>query len=392
MKYAALYYKNTENFGDDIQTYASLQYLKKIDYIIDRESIDDFVPDKKEYVAAILNGWYQHRKYNFPMSPYIYPKLVSMHFTSDDPYDIVTTKKNYDYLDGFAKDAITKFGKVGCRDYGTLKVLQEKGYDCYFSGCLTLTIDNISKVEKKPYICLVDLDDKIVNYIKSITNLEVKVMTHEVNQVKYSKLSFDQRMNRVKEYLTIYQNAQLVITNRLHVALPCLALQTNVVLVYYDCFKDRLETYKEYLNVYSEKEILKESMENLLKLKNPKKYLKIRENLKKECTDFINECENINPDIKKLPDIGFYKNYLIPKCNYIENIFLSGINEKKEHIKQMQKKIWDLEGTVKWYREDEIEKIKKIDELQNIVNELQDNIDRRFINRVTRKIKSIFKK
>lgn len=365
MKYAALYYKDTENLGDDIQCYAALQYLPQVDYVIDRENIDAFVPNEKEYVYAILNGWYQHKKYNFPISPYIYPKLVAMHFTQFDPYDIVSSNNSYDYLEGFAKKVMSQFGSIGCRDYGTLEALKEKGYDCYFSGCLTLTIDQIDKVCKKPYICLVDLDEKIVEYIKNNTNMEVKVMTHEVDPNEYSKLSFEQRMNNVKDYLTIYQNASLVITNRLHVALPCLALETKVILVYYDCFKDRLETFKDYVTNISEEELLSTSIEELLKIENPTKYLNIRKNLKKECSDFIRESEKLKLDISKLPDLDFYKNYLIPKCDYMENIFLRGINEKKKRIDDMQKKIWDLEGTVKWYREDEVEKNKLIERLKN---------------------------
>lgn len=373
MKYGALYYEKTENFGDDIQCYAALQYLPRVDYIIDREHIDDFVPDEKEYVATICNGWYQHNKFNFPMSPYIYPKLIAMHFTNKDPYDIVTTKENYDYLDGFSKKILTSYGKIGCRDKGTYEIMKSKGYDCYFSGCLTLTIDNIGKVEKKPYICVVDLNEKIVNHIKNNTDLEVKVMTQSVDPNEYSKIPFNERMKRVKNYLTIYQNASLVITNRLHVALPCLALKSNVVLVYYEEFKDRLETFKSYVNNMTEEELLNSKVEDLLKLENPKEYLKIRNSLKKECKEFIDECEKKKFDNEKLPDLDFYKNYLIPKCDYMEKIFIDGINEKKERINEMQKIIWDLEGTVKWCRAyiEELEKGKKQNKFLDKISSLR---------------------
>ena len=60
MKYGLLYYKDTDNIGDDIQTYAQKQFLPRIDYLIDRESLNLFVPNEKEKVATIMNAWYLH--------------------------------------------------------------------------------------------------------------------------------------------------------------------------------------------------------------------------------------------------------------------------------------------------------------------------------------------
>lgn len=48
MKYGLLYYKDTDNIGDDIQSYATSQFLPRIDYLIDREKIELFTPSKKE--------------------------------------------------------------------------------------------------------------------------------------------------------------------------------------------------------------------------------------------------------------------------------------------------------------------------------------------------------
>ena len=50
MKYGLLYYKDTGNIGDDIQSYAASKFLPKIDYMIDRENIEMFAPNKKEKV------------------------------------------------------------------------------------------------------------------------------------------------------------------------------------------------------------------------------------------------------------------------------------------------------------------------------------------------------
>ena len=65
MKYGLLYYKDTDNIGDDIQTYAQERFLPKVDYLIDRENLESFVPNKKEKVKLIMNAWYIHDIFNF---------------------------------------------------------------------------------------------------------------------------------------------------------------------------------------------------------------------------------------------------------------------------------------------------------------------------------------
>ena len=47
MKYGLIYYKNTHNLGDDILSYVGKKFLPKVDYYIDREHLDVFIPDEK---------------------------------------------------------------------------------------------------------------------------------------------------------------------------------------------------------------------------------------------------------------------------------------------------------------------------------------------------------
>ena len=43
---------DVENIGDDIQSYAAIRFLPKIDYYIEREKLDLFLPSKKEQVIT----------------------------------------------------------------------------------------------------------------------------------------------------------------------------------------------------------------------------------------------------------------------------------------------------------------------------------------------------
>ena len=54
MKYGLIVFRETENIGDDIQSYAALKFLPKVDYYVEREHMDTFVPNNKEYVREII--------------------------------------------------------------------------------------------------------------------------------------------------------------------------------------------------------------------------------------------------------------------------------------------------------------------------------------------------
>ena len=44
MEYGLVVFNHTDNLGDDIQSYAAMQFLPKVDYLIDREAMDVFCP------------------------------------------------------------------------------------------------------------------------------------------------------------------------------------------------------------------------------------------------------------------------------------------------------------------------------------------------------------
>ena len=58
--------------------------------------MDLFVPDEKEYVATIVNGFYLHYPFTFQISPYILPYFIGIHFTKD-----AFVYNDYSYLDGY---------------------------------------------------------------------------------------------------------------------------------------------------------------------------------------------------------------------------------------------------------------------------------------------------
>lgn len=352
MKYGLLYYKDTDNIGDDIQSYAASQFLPKIDYMIDREHLNEFVPKKKEYVKTIMNAWYIHDKFNFGISPYINPLLISMFF-KNFPYTSGITV-GMDYINDNVKDILKKYGPVGTRDFHTQKMLNNLKVDNYFSGCMTLTINKFDNITQGEYIVVNGLTNEEIEYIKSKTNRKIIKFQQDIEKGSLSDESWEKRKNRVIDVLKLYQGAHMVITNKLHCSLPCLALETPVLLLYDKSFaenKDRIGTYKEYLNYIDRNKFMNQKINFENPKKNPDKYLEIRKKLVKECNNFIkNECDF---DAKLLPDIDTY-------CNLTEK----AITEKKVIIKHLEK--------LQCKYEKECEKSSKMfDEITKLSNEKQ---------------------
>lgn len=325
MKYGVIVFKNTENIGDDIQSYAASRLLPKVDYYVEREYIDTFVPNKKEFVKVLMNGWFMHYKHNFLPSPYIDPLFVSTHFSSYDTYGIKNEyiKSNADYL--------KKYAPIGCRDIHSKNVLDSFGIDNYVSGCVTLTLDKFEiKKSDEDYICCVDLSDDVLKHVNENSKIKVIEKSHILNQNDNKKLSYEERFKKVEELLKLYQNAKLVITSRLHCALPCIALGTPVILVKDDksiYYKDRIESFLEYLNYYSESDFLKEDFANLFKLKNKNHYIEVKKNIINRIND---EIKVTDKDISELPEIKDFNDIYVKRKNKIDKLLDIVLNKQLE--------------------------------------------------------------
>ena len=117
MEYGLLVYPESKNLGDDIQSYAALQFLPRVDSYIDREHLSMFRSEGGKPVAVIMNAWYMNNKFNWPPANDIVPLYISMHFNQEDYFGVHTS-----FLDGLGGRALRECGNVGCHDAETLRV------------------------------------------------------------------------------------------------------------------------------------------------------------------------------------------------------------------------------------------------------------------------------
>ena len=294
MKFGLLVFYESENLGDDIQSYATEYFLPQVDYYIDREKMDSFSTESGEKVAVIMAGWYLENHLNWPPSPYINPLLISMHFdTYMRKFAGENIEKNH-VLEGYGGNWLKRTAPVGCRDIYTKMILEKHNIPAYLSGCITLTINKLMGVEHHNKICLVDVPDQVHDYVETYYG-DIIVMSHEM---KKSDADWNNRKRNVEKTLQVYQGAKCVVTTRLHAALPCLAIGTPVLLL--EDIKEylRVGSWYEYVNHCSEKELIEGKYDEFLRSPsdNPQKYLQLRKIIIEKCKNYVDECRRLTFD------------------------------------------------------------------------------------------------
>jgi hypothetical protein len=226
-RFALLTYQ-TDNLGDEIQSIAARQFLPTTDLLIDRDSWEPGVTCAADPHKIILNGWFTHAPERWPPPPILDPLVISFHVTSEIyklstsrliPSDILVAGENLAYL--------RRHQPIGARDLRTRQLLSRHGIDSYFSGCLTLTLGQDATAARADYVCAVDLETPLYDALQARTHGR----TIRVGHSDRNGGTFAERAALASSRLSLYAHAKCVVTTRLHCALPCLALQTPVLLI-----------------------------------------------------------------------------------------------------------------------------------------------------------------
>lgn len=252
MKKGVIYYKDTYNIGDDVQTLAAKNILGSDVEYIDREALDSYTdPDTK----ILMNGYFMADPTHWPPNPKVDPYFISFHLSA---------YKNCEEL-MLNEESIAYFKKhepIGCRDKETARRLKAKGVDAYFSSCVTLTLEPTKDKHDSGEILFVDpflkmnsdsytdymMDKMIPSGLKNKTDL----IKHDIPEI--TGMTIEDRLVKTQELLTRYQNASLVFTSRIHCALPCLALGTPVYFM--DLGYDRNDARKRFDGITDMMDIL----------------------------------------------------------------------------------------------------------------------------------------
>lgn len=215
MKIASFKYDGLSNLGDQIQSLAAEQHLPSVDEQLNRDSLNMVLGLEKHFI--IMNGWFSSIPQNWPPSEAIEPLFFGFHIALQRG-----TKERFLQPDSIAY--LKRFEPIGCRDRRTRDWLHEKGVDAYYTKCLTLTFPRRKTTPKDGKIYLIDVH-KHYPLPKHIRKAGVR-LSHGCSD------AFGDEVKRAmaKRLLELYrESAALVVTSRLHCAMPCVAMGIPVV-------------------------------------------------------------------------------------------------------------------------------------------------------------------
>lgn len=215
----ACVFPNTNNIGDYVQTLPIYEAISGCD-VLNREDLANIPGGGRR---LILNGWYCHDPSNvFPIDAGFDTHVVGFHLAS-------SARKAF--LDQQLSIWKEQNKPIGCRDNSTFAFMRESGLQSAFvSYCPSIL--NTGVGERKP-------DRKVVidfpTYLLPNTD-----EYHIESSIIPSYMTVQQKIALARHFLNfLYRKAELVITTRIHVALPCVAMGVPVIF-YGDKKNERL--------------------------------------------------------------------------------------------------------------------------------------------------------
>ena len=168
--------------------------------------------DGQSPVYVIANGWYMHPntngEYEWPFASWIHPFLVSVHIARDIMLE-----------SGEAKEYLKKYGPVGCRDRDTEKLLRNMNIPCFFSGCLTYTLESSCLSSSSHF-------DRKVNYKNDILREFVHPEDVSFSHTMPAMLdqSYDDHLIQAMRIYKDYAKARTIQSTRIHTLMPALSI------------------------------------------------------------------------------------------------------------------------------------------------------------------------
>lgn len=284
-RFAALSYYGTMDLGDEIQTIAAERFLPRVDVWTDRERLDEFTDDLA--CKIILNGWFLHRPEHWPPSQLLEPLIVSFHLTREIAPGLneKMIAPSASVLGPDGVEFLKRHEPVGARDLDTLRQMRSAGVDAYFSGCLTLTLGIGRQRVPRNGVFAVDLPDNVFQRLN-------KTLGGERSVARLSHMDRDavsaSRFAKARSLIDMYARAELVVTTRLHCALPCVALETPVLLLESAPDSYRFDGLRDLVRHCSIRDFLDDNYDFDLKQPpaNPTEWRSLRDGLYSRCRAF----------------------------------------------------------------------------------------------------------
>jgi len=311
LEIGVLGYIGSRNIGDYIQTKAVIDMIHPINHkVLDREGLNKFKGSK---LKTIINGWFMENPKNWPPNNNISPLFISFHINPSAERDLLKPESlNY----------LKQHEPIGCRDTYTQNLLQKNGIKSYHSSCITTTFNRYKYITNKTQpegVIVIGAFDRLNPSIdfSSIYRLLLSLIKYPIYKLKYllKKQSFENHLRNqnlvVKRYQQITKRkisshnqglkladdmlkeiakSEIIITSRIHAALPALAMGLKVIFINeglsHKNHKTRTADVNKFFTTVSLEEFFMTNFETIQKRTDHKVYFK---KIKETITKFMNE-------------------------------------------------------------------------------------------------------
>jgi lipopolysaccharide biosynthesis glycosyltransferase len=234
------------NRGDEMQGLGGLQFLPRLDAFVERDRLDvvsvigssnfssssqavtpSTPPRPAETPTTVfLNAWYGTPDMVWPPPGKLEPIFVAMHLNNQKVKDKFAESTDY----------LSKHWPIGARDTSTESFFKSVGVHSLFSACMTMTLrpsvsrerQQLSRTEDD--ILIVDVTDRGLEILPKHVRMAARSLTAKITD----KEIVDDQLGRyilAHEMKSSLQKAKLVVTQRLHIALPAASMGTPVILI-----------------------------------------------------------------------------------------------------------------------------------------------------------------
>ncbi|THF65687.1 polysaccharide pyruvyl transferase family protein [Pseudothauera nasutitermitis] len=242
------------NLGDSIQSIAVEHLLQ--DCGVQKTAIGRLIWEELGLPSGhrgilIVQGWFGCRPGTFPLpicDEGILPLFHGFHL-NEGSWEYLADNRAF-------LESMQKHAPIGCRDLGTRDYLRSLGIEAYYSGCLTLALPRRQAPGNPEGIYLIDPLGDIEPHLPAALRDRVVRLEQEGPLPSGKFPMSDEDIATVQSMAhqrlaEIRDRAALVVTRRIHIALPCLAMGIPVVFTFGQPENPRVSMLRQYLPIHT---------------------------------------------------------------------------------------------------------------------------------------------
>lgn len=227
----------TPNLGDDLQSLVAAHLRPRQSFFLRREWI--WRRQTPEPVSILMNYWFTSGR-----------MLLAPHSSVAPIYHGFSMGKEAMLKWGWLKH-LKSHEPIGCRDTATVRTLQAVGIEGYWSGCATMFLGAWYKPVRNSDgpVLFIDVPPSAEPLIpRALTERAVRLSNACPESLRRDPLRRQARIARIND---VIRTASMIVTKRLHTALPAASFGIPVVLIVENRENDRrrFSGYEQFLPI-----------------------------------------------------------------------------------------------------------------------------------------------